>query len=197
MNLLTNYKLINDTFKSLSEEVLVNGEPQQAIIATAYLGMEEKRHINSLEPFRRGDYVEHRGKTYLVSEEVETPRHNKYRATMAHCDYYFTVRDLIGREIVGHYPDGRPIYEDVYSDPYKIYGHTKQWDRSLDKSFGINMMQVTYFIDVQDNEKNREQFKVNNIYDINGKNMRVSLHELSNEGLLGLLFIQTGIDAPY
>lgn len=58
-------------------------------------------------------------------------------------------------------------------------------------------MQVTFFIDVKDNEKNREQFKVNNVYDIKGINMKVALHELSNDGILGVLFIKTGSTAPY
>lgn len=197
MNILTNHKLINDTFKSLTETVLINDKPQQAIIGMAYLGMVENRHINSLEPFKRGDYVEYNGHTYLITEEVQTKRQNKYRSTMTSCNYHFTVKDLIGREIVDYDSFGKPIYKDIYSEPYNIHGVMKEWDRKLDQAFAINMMQVTFFIDVQDNEKNREQFKVNNVYDIKGINMKVALHELSNDGILGVLFIKTGSTVPY
>lgn len=198
MNLLTNDKLINDTFKSMTETVLINGQPQEAIIGMAYLGIVENRHINSLEPFKRGDYVEHEGHTYLINEEVQTKRQNKYRATMTSCNYYFTVRDYLGKVDSGKIDDfGRPIFEDKYSDPYNIHGAMKEWDRKLDQAFAINMMQVTFFIDVQDSPINREQFKVNNIYKIKGIDMQVGLQELSNDGILGVLFIKTGTTAPY
>lgn len=197
MNYLTNPKLLNDSLNHISETVLINGKPVKAVITTAYLGMTENRHISTLESFKRGDYVEHRGHIYLVNEEVKTKRHNKYRSTMTSCNYSFTVRDLIGREIIGYDDFKKPIYRDIYSEPYHIQGVMKEWDRKLEQAFSINMMQVTFFIDVQDTPKNREQFKINNVYDIKGVNMQVSLHELSNEGILGILFVKTGSKAPY
>lgn len=131
MNILTNHKLINDTFKSLTETVLINDKPQQAIIGMAYLGMVENRHINSLEPFKRGDYVEYNGHTNLISEEVQTKRQNKYRSTMTSCNYYFTVRDSLGQVMVGKDEFNRPIYEKAFSEPYEIHGVMKKWDRKL------------------------------------------------------------------
>ena len=197
MNYITNPKLLNDSLNHISETVLINGVPQQVVITTAYLGLEENRHISSLQPFNRGDLVEHRKHTFLVTEEVKTKRHNKYRATMTSCNYYFTVRDLIGREIIGFNDFIQPMYKSIYGEPYNLHGVMKEWDRKLDQAFAINMMQVTFFIDVQDNAINREQFKVNNIYDIKGVNMKVALHELSNEGIIGVLFVKTGSTAPY
>ena len=198
MNYLTNPKLLNDSLNHISETVLINGVPQQAVITTAYLGLEENRHISSLQPFKRGDLVEHRKHTYLVTEEVKTKRHNKYRATMTSCNYYFTVRDYLGKVDSGKKDDfGRPIFTDIYGEPYNLHGVMKEWDRKLDQAFAINMMQVTFFIDVQDNAINREQFKINNIYEIRGRNMKVALHEKSNDGILGVLFLETGTSAPY
>lgn len=197
MNLLTNYTLINDTFNSLSESVLINSVPQQVIIGSSPQGIVENRHVSSLQPFKRGDYVEHNGHMYIVSEEVKTPRHNKYRATMTSCNYSFSVRDYLGRTQVGVDDLGRPEYLEHYSELYDIYGVMKQWDRSLNIAFAINMMQVTFFIDVQDNVNTREQFKINNIYDIKGKNMTVALHDLSQEGLIGVLFLSTQSSPPY
>lgn len=197
MNYLTNAKLLDDALSHISETVLINGKEQQAYVTTAYLGLAENRHISSLQPFNRGDLVEHKGHTYLVTEEVKTKRHNKYRATMTSCNYYFTVRDLIGREIIGYNDFGQPIYKNIYGEPYNLHGVMKEWDRKLDQAFAINMMQVTFFIDVQDNAINREQFKVNNIYEIRGKNMKVVLHEKSNDGILGVLFLETSSTAPY
>ncbi|MTD30111.1 hypothetical protein [Planomicrobium sp. YIM 101495] len=197
MNLLTNYTLINDTFDSLSETVLINGEPQKAIIATAYLGMVENRHISSLQPFRRGDYVEHRGHLYIVNEEVKTPRHNKYRATMTSCNVSIEVRDFLGRVIDRFDELGRPIYVDAYSDPYLIHGVMKQWERSLNDAFALQMMEIAFFVDVRDTPEAREQFKINNVYTIKGMAVSVVMHDLSQNGLLGLLFIKSGKTPPY
>lgn len=193
MNLFTNYKLVNDTFKANSEEVLVNGKPQQAIITTSYLGLEEKRHLNSLEPFKRGDYIEYRDETYIVIEEVETPRHNKYRATMRYCDYVFTVRDLLGRVEIGRDEFNKPVYDYIYSDPYHIHSAIKQWDRSaLSTNDSVNLMQTSFFIDMQDTEKNREKFATNEEFEIKGKSMKVTLQDRSQSGLLGVLFADAG-----
>lgn len=197
MNLLDNYTLLNDTFKPLSETVLINGKPRQAIIGMAYLGVAENRHINTLEPIKRGDYVEHKGHIYIVSEEVKTPRQNKYRATMTSCNITIEARELIERVKVGTGGMGRPIYQNIYSDPYYIEGAMKQWERSLDDAFAIAMMDVSFFVDIQDNPKNREQFKINNIYKIKGMDVAVNLQDLSQDGLLGLLFVKTGKEAPY
>ena len=198
MDLFRNYKLINDTFKANTETVLINEKPQQAIIAMSYLGMEEKRHISSLEPFKRGDIVEYRDEYFLIVEESVTPRHNKYRATMRRCDHTFVVRDFIERVDTGEVDfQGRPIYKDIYSDPYPIPSVMKQWERSLDKSFAINMMDITFFVDMQDTEKNRKTFATNEVFDIRGKNMRVILQDRSQEGLLGVLFLRTGSSPPY
>lgn len=197
MNILDNYTLLNDTFKSLSETVLINGEPRQAIIGMAYLGMVENRHINTLEPIERGDYVLHKDHMYIINEEVKTPRQNKYRATMTSCNLTLEVRDYLGREIVGYDSFGKPIYKESYSDPYEVYGTMKQWERSLNDAFAIQMMDISFFVDVQDNAKNREQFKVNNAYSIKGTNVAVNLQDFSQDGLLGLLFVKSGKTAPY
>lgn len=197
MNLLTNYTLLNDTFKSLTETVLINDEPHEAIIGMAYLGTVENRHISSMQPFKRGDYVQYRGHTYLINEEVKTARQNKYRSTMASCNLSFEVRKYLGKVKVGQDDLGRPIYEESYSEPYNIYGVMKQWERSLDDAFAINMMEVSFFVDIQDTPETREQFKVNNTYTIQGMNVNVMLQDLSQDGLLGLLFTKTGSPAPY
>jgi hypothetical protein len=175
----------------------INSVPQQVIIGSSPQGIVENRDVSSLESFKRGDYIEYNGHMYIVYEEVKTPRHNKDRATMTSCNYSFSVRDFLGKEIVGFNEFGMPIYKENYSELYQIYGAMKQWDRSLEQSFAINMMQITFFIDVQDNANTREQFKLNNIYDIKGKNMTVAMHDLSQEGLIGVLFLTTGKSAPY
>ena len=197
MNLLTNYTLINDTFESLTETVLINGKPQEVIIGMAYLGTVENRHINSLQPFKRGDYVEYRNHMYLIREEVKTARQNKYRSTMASCNLSFEVRDYLGRVVVGRDDFNRPIYEDSYSDPYKVHGVMKQWERTLDDAFAISMMDVSFFVDIQDTPKTREQFKVNNNYTILGVGVTVALHDLSQDGIIGVLFTKTGSESPY
>lgn len=197
MNLLTNYKLINDTFDSLTETVLINDEPQQAIIGTAYLGTVENRHISSLQSFKRGDYVKHRNHLYIVNEEVKTPRHNKYRATMTSCNISIEVRDYLGKIKVDTDDMGRPIYKEQYGEPYLIHGAMKQWERKMEDQFAFRMMEISFFIDVQDTPKNREQFKVNNVYTINGMGVSVALQDLSQDGLIGLLFLKTGTTPPY
>ncbi|QHJ71614.1 hypothetical protein [Planococcus halotolerans] len=197
MNLLTNYKLLNDTFDSLAETVLINGKPQQAIIGMAYLGTVENRHINSLQPFNRGDYVDYKGHKYLISEEVKSPRQNKYRSTMTSCNVTIEVRDYLGKTKIGEDDFGKPIYEEHYSEPYDVYGSMKQWERSLNDAFSINMMDVSLFIDIQDTPENRTLFAVNNELSILGMTAKVMLQDLSQDGLIGVLFNKTSGVAPY
>ena len=197
MNLLNNYKLLNDTFNSLTETVLINGEPRQAIMGMAYLGTVENRHINTLESVKRGDYVEHNGHMYINNEEVKTPRQNKYRSTMTSCNLSFEVRDYLGKVEVGKDDFGRPMYEEKYSEPYEIYGAMKQWERSLNDAHALIMMDISFFVDIQDTPNARNQFKVNNVYKINGMDATVNLQDYSQDGLLGLLFVKSGKTAPY
>lgn len=197
MNLLTNYKLLDDTFNSLSETVLINGKPQQAIVGMAYLGTVENRHINSLQPFKRGDYVDYKGHKYIISEEVKSPRQNKYRSTMTSCNLTFSVRDYLGKTQTGTDGMGRPIYQENYGEPYDVHGALKQWERSLNDAFAIQMMDVSVFVDIQDTPKMREQFKVNNEYTILGMTVKLMLLDLSQDGLIGLLFNKVSGTAPY
>lgn len=198
MNLLTNYKLLDDTFNSLAETVLINGKPQQAIVGMAYLGTVENRHINSLQPFKRGDYVDYRGHKYIISEEVKSPRQNKYRSTITSCNVTMEVRDYLGKVNTGRTNDfGQPIYEDQYGEPYDVYGSMKQWERSLNDAFAIQMMDVSVFVDIQDTPEMREQFKVNNEYTILGMTVKLMLLDYSQDGLIGLLFNKVSGTAPY
>jgi hypothetical protein len=59
MSYLTSHKSIDDAFKSISQEVLINDVPQQAYITNAHLGMYSTRHMHSLEPFNQGDVSIH------------------------------------------------------------------------------------------------------------------------------------------
>lgn len=197
MNYLTSSKLLDDTFNTLSERVLINGEPQQEIITNAYLGVSEKRHISSLEPFKQGDYVNYDGQIYMVMEETATKRHNKYRATMTACNFAFIVRDFLGRELIGKDALGAPQYKNIYGDPYDVHAVLNKIERDFQSGFQINMIQMTYFIDIQDTEKNRATFKINEVFDIKGKGFTVAMHDLTNNGRLGILFLLQGKNPPY
>lgn len=198
MDYLTNSKLLDDAMNHISETVLINGKPQKAVVTTAYLGQSEKRHISSLEPFKAGDYVEHRGQTYLVMEETETKRHNKYRSTMEAVNYSFEVRDFLYREIVAIDPvSGRPQYKNHYSDPYDLHGVFMKTEKKFETGFQINLVRLTFMVYVQENETTLEHFEINSVFDIKGKNMQVAVHDRTHNGLLGVLFLQTGQTPPY
>ena len=153
--------MLDNMFKSLSKEVLINGEPQDAVVTNADLGESKKRHISSLESFKEGDIVEHRGNNYMVMEQVESKRHNKYRATMSFCDYSFTVRDLLGREVIGHDGSGRPIYRDILSNPYEVPCVVDKLESTSHLNARFATVDGKIFISIQDNEQNRINFEVN------------------------------------
>lgn len=186
MNYLTSYQTLNDAFRTLSKEVLINGKPQQAVITTAYLGQAENRHISSLEPFGQGDYVEHEGKTYLVIEEVETKRHNKYRATMTVCNYSLEQRDVIGREQVGRDALGKPVYENIYGDPYYIWAVLHSSDMKSNLAQQIPSNTAKFLIDVPYSEKNVELFALNAEFPLRHKKLKITGYDITRDGILTL-----------
>lgn len=189
MNLLTDYKLINDTFKSMAETVLINGVEQDCIVSTAYLGESEKRHISSLDRMGQGDLVEHRDKMYMIIEEVETPRHNKYRASMAHCDFQFEIPGEKTKIEVGRDSFGRPVYETVVGESTFVYAVINKLERNMALNSQMPAVASHTYIDVQENEANKIFFKVNNEFDFKDKRIRVVSHDLTNNGRLGLLAV--------
>jgi len=188
-NPLNNLTLLTDTFKSISETVLINGKPQQAVITFSGLGEQEKRIINSLEPFEQGDLVEHEGQMYLVSEEVTTPRGIKYRATMTLCNYTFVIetKGALTRVQIDTDTLGKPIYKDVYAPstfddvPAIIYGFQSKY------TYGQIATSIsTMFIHVQHNDKNMTDFSTNKEIPFRDKAVKLKGRDISRNGLLGI-----------
>lgn len=185
--------MLNDTFRTLSEEVIINGERQDAIVTTANLGESEKRHISSLQPFKEGDIVEHRGNNYMVMEEVVTKRHNKYRATMSHCDYSFTVRDLLEKRFNGLDDLGRPKYQYVYSERYEVLCVVDKLESTSHLNVQFATMDKKIIVSVQDTEKNRINFEVNSEQNFKGNKAKVIIHDLTHNGRINLVFLLGGV----
>ncbi|HJF32221.1 MAG TPA: hypothetical protein K8V56_10685 [Sporosarcina psychrophila] len=196
MNYLTSHQMLNDTFRSLSKKVLINSKPQDAIVTTAYLGAVEKRHISSLESFYQGDYVEHEGRTFLVTEEVETRRHNKFRATMTHCNYYFTASNPPIKVDTGLKDDfGKPIYSYTEVDSTYLYCVVSEIERSIVTTGGMSLAKATFFIDIQESVSNKKLFAVNSEHVFKGKNVKVIGQDINQNGRLGIE-MQIGLDSP-
>lgn len=175
MNYLTSTKLLDDTMRNIGETVLINGLPQQAIITTAYLGEHERRHISSLERLKAGDYIEHKGQHYIIIQEVETTRFNKYRSAMELCNIKIShqLEDTKG-EIIGYDPFGKPIHEVIPGEIIEIKALVQNIKTQVIDAYSWIQLQETVIAHIQDNELNREVFGLNTEMEINEKVFRVA-----------------------
>lgn len=161
MNKFTGIQSLKDAFRTLSTEVLVNGEPQQAVITQAHLGMQSKRHIHSLEPFSQGDYVKFDENTYLVIEDVISTRGAKYKATIQYCNYTITTPETTEKIMTGEKDKfGKPIYTYITTPGLDIQVIVDEERITLNGgAFRVNTTNLAMLL--PDTDINREEVKVN------------------------------------
>ena len=193
MSYLFNSQPLDDAFKAMAQTVLINDEPQQAVITTAHLGEKERKHISSLQKFSQGDYVQFNDELYLIIEEVEGKRHNKYRATMALCNFRITIKGETIRVQIGKDEFGRPIYQTTNLPDTYVHGVINKADRRLQLTGQMSVVNSRLYIDVQDNPDNVTKLAVNKTFPFKDKAIKVLSHDRSNNGRLGLL---VGIELP-
>ncbi|GEM_PF-6445120 len=121
MSSLYDDKLLKETFLQVAIPIKIGDKVHQATFTNAEIRDRDVKYINSLEPFNCGDYVYINNQTFLVISEVAAMRHFKYRGKAQHCNIilpqlsYFIRKDKVGTDT-----SGRPIYQDIYSDPVDV-----------------------------------------------------------------------------
>lgn len=184
MNYLMSTESLKDAFNSLSTEVLINNVSQQAVITTAHLGMQSRRHMHSLEPFNQGDYVVFNKETYLVIEDVINPRGAKYKATIQYCNHFITTPETTEKINTGKFDQfGKPIYEYVKVPGFDIQVIVDEERITLNGgAFRVNTTNLTMLL--PDTEKYRAEVVVNAELVILGRKHRVVNINRFRKGLL-------------
>lgn len=182
---LTSDKLITDVFMTVAQPILINEAEQSGIITNAHLGMDSRRHLHALQPFEQGNYVEFGEGVYMVVEDVVNVRGAKYKSTIEYCNYTVTTPEIEGGRIeVGRDEFGRPIYD--YADP--IPGRNVQCILNLDNvrvaGSQIRLTTGGILMLVPDTDENRNDFKVNDEYEIYDNKMRITELNRLRKGLI-------------
>lgn len=198
---LLNTTLINGAFKSLTEPILINNTENRgyyidAVISQAHLGMHERRHIHSLTKFKQGDMVHYQDSTYLIMEDVVSQRGSKYKSTMEYCNFLIAMPPLEERVLVGYDSFGRPEYKYNYSPDRDVPAIVKYKDVAIMGQYAISFAFKTLNVWIQDNPKNRRDFKVNYEFEMFSRNYRVTNIDIVREGLLEIYVTTTDTALP-
>lgn len=186
MNYLTNPKLLQDALSHISETVLVNDEPQQAVITMAYLGEHERRHISSNQLLKTGDYIKHKDVTYIIAQEVETTRHFKYRSAIELCNITFVFEGEEQEIFTGEFDwQGKPIYEIIPGEDIPVPAFAESLSEKISyEAWGVK--QNTIVASIQQNETTEENIKVNDELEVRGRKYAVTHIDRLVTGVLRL-----------
>ncbi|MCJ7841758.1 hypothetical protein MUB24_12785 [Lederbergia sp. NSJ-179] len=193
--------LIADTFNSISKPVLFNNTGGQGyyldvVISNAHLGMHERRHIHSLSKFNQGDMVHYADATYLVMEDVVSGRGGKFKSTMEYCNYTIIMPPIEEKVKVGTDDFGRPIYETIYFPNRDVPAIVKYKDIAVVGQYSISFAYKTMNVWIQDNAKNRRDFKVNYVFEMFGRNYKVTNVDIVRNGLLEIYVTTSETSLP-
>lgn len=76
----------------MGSDVLINDNPVRALITNTNLEQNyDDRRISSLSPLKRGDIVVYNNKKYMIINEVNDQRYNKYKGIMRHLPHHIIV----------------------------------------------------------------------------------------------------------
>lgn len=178
-------KKLSDAFNTLTTEVLVNDVPQQAVISSAHLGMQSKRHMHSLQPFKQGDYVVFNKDTYMVVEDVINPRGIKYKATIQHCNKQITLAGETIKIQDGFDDRGRPHYIYV-TQPGRVVDVVAFMDRVSLSGSQIRVNNSVVSIFAPDTVENREKILVNDVFPIDDTYYKITSINHFRVGLMDI-----------
>lgn len=187
MSILYDDKLLKETFLQMAIPIKIGDKVHQATFTNAEIRDRDVKYINSLEPFNGGDYVYINNQTFLVISEVAAMRHFKYRGKAQHCNIvlpqlsYFIRKDKVGTDT-----SGRPIYQDVYSDPVDVPCVSKEITLSAGNNNAINIDTSKLQIYVPDTELVRALFKVNYEFTLDEYKYKVTALQRQIEGIVQL-----------
>lgn len=187
MSSLYDDKLLRETFLQVAIPIKIGDKVHQATFTNAEIRDRDVKYINSLEPFSGGDYVYINNQTFLVISEVAAMRHFKYRAKAQHCNIvlpqlsYFIRKDKVGTDT-----SGRPIYQDVYSDPVDVPCVSREVTLATSGGAAVNIDTSKLQLYVQDNELAVALFKVNYEFTLDESKYKVTALQRQMEGIVQL-----------
>ncbi|MGM7635486.1 hypothetical protein [Bacillus sp. Hm123] len=181
---------MDSIFSVAAVDIKINDEDRKGIITNPKIASNEMRHIHTLDLMKRGDVVTYDDVSFLITSETITKRHSKYKAIMQHCNFNKEIpggvkeeymRDEDGNLILDDF--GRPIPIEVELPPVKISGIIDQ-----DK-MGINYQQFILTtglitLTLQDNEKTRETFPLDYVFEYGDSNWKVINRDFTKSGLI-------------
>ena len=181
---------IESIFNMAAVNVKVNDIDKKAIITNPAINEFEERYIHTLDVVRMGDLVTYQNEHYLVIAESVTKRHGKFKTLMRHCNHVFEIpgevtkvlkRDENGNIVLDW--EGRPVYEYIQGEPTLVPSIIDNKNFSIDgKQLRVPVNEI--IIVVQDNEKNKKGFAVNNEFDLMSKRWKVLNQDYTKVGLI-------------
>ncbi|MEH7525814.1 hypothetical protein V7149_21470 [Bacillus sp. JJ1503] len=180
-------------FELTGQSVLINNVKRRVIITNPKMSKKEERYIHTLEGVLQGDIVTIGDEIFLTIGESTIKRQGKFKAKIRHCNYVIEVageirtelkRDENGEIVRDKY--GRPIEIQVQGEPIQIPSIV---DNDSFKIIGgqILVAENRIIVTVQDNETNRNRFKVNGTFNLMDKNWKVKNQDRTLKGLLVLI----------
>ncbi|MFY0802159.1 hypothetical protein [Peribacillus frigoritolerans] len=171
-------------FESAGQNVLVNGNPMNAIITNPPFGEYEEKHIHSLQRVLQGDMVTLEGEQYLCFNECITRRGGKYKNRIRHCNFNVKVT-LPGEEVyVGDDPfTDEPVYEYLPGEVVEIPSFLETKSYSVTSGVWVtsnNEILVT----MRDVAERRSIFELDDTFEVMGKTWRITNILLDKKGLI-------------
>ncbi|MFE4525633.1 hypothetical protein ACFRCQ_26590 [Cytobacillus firmus] len=169
-------------FNEAGQTVLINDVTTNVVITNPAISEYEERYIHSIEKVLQGDIVTLDNEKYLVITESISKRTGKYKALMRHCNLMIEIKNY-EKVKIGETEFGVPVYEYVYTYSDYIPSIIDNKSFSIESSAAIRVPDNQIIVVVQDNELNREKFKVNNTFTFEGS-YKVIHRDFTKKGLM-------------
>ncbi|WP_223553401.1 hypothetical protein [Lysinibacillus sphaericus] len=179
-----------DTFSGLVQpymknELTATPSTVEGFMTNATLSPNSTFHFHSLSKFKRGDYIRIDGSYYLVTGDVVAQRGFKFKAQVEYCNYIIEPTTTVKTKVVGTDNMGRPIYKKETVVDRQEPAVISYQDMTVDEG-GVVVATKTLVINVQDNDKNRKSFQVNETISLFGRSYKVINSEIVKVGLIEL-----------
>ncbi|PAQ14991.1 hypothetical protein CD798_08060 [Bacillaceae bacterium SAOS 7] len=192
------YSPTKQIFSTMSVPVNIttpnNTYKENVIITNPKISKEEKRHIHSMKVIQRGSLIKYDEYDFLVISESITPRHAKYKAIAQHCNMNITIFTIEWEIALDE--DGNPILDDQgRPEMVEVKKEYNVPAVGFNANFRIDEGQIRVplerlYIDIQDNEKNKELFKMNATFEY-GEEWKVVDQDITQRGLLKIICEKT------
>lgn len=171
-------------FNQLAKPVKLNGNDTQAILTHSAVNKDyDDFKITSLAALQRGDVVEYDNKKYLVLSEINSDRHNKYKAIIRNMPFHLHVQTGTEKVFTGEYDRlNNPIFEDtpIYAD--LDFFIQNQPAITLNSSNAISFTEGEFYVFARDDEDS-QKFTEGLTFELIGCTWEIEFIDLSKQGL--------------